>query len=182
MFIPGWKDLVKTLWLLILASLWIGMGGVMILGFGWMGPLIIVPVVLGGGIIFPITSTALIHHFLWGEETPNGNWFPRRASWWEAVWCYLASLAFLVLLLVILLIFVVVMAVFSYLLAYLFGVDDGLMGRNTARMVKAFARSEQFKVLSTICWFYGAAMTFKIQRWSNRPKEKPPAVTEGNTK
>jgi glucan phosphoethanolaminetransferase (alkaline phosphatase superfamily) len=158
------------------------MGGVMILGFGWMGPLLIVPVVLGGGIIFPITSTALIHHFLWEEETQDGNWFPRRASWWEAVWCYLASLAFLVLLLVILLVFVLIMATVSYLMAYFFGADAGLMGRNTAKMVKAFARSEQFEVLSAICWFYGAAMTFKLQRWSNRPKEKTPAEAGGNIK
>jgi hypothetical protein len=178
-FIPGWKDWFKLLWLIPLNGLWAAMGTGMILGFGWMGPLLIIPVVLWGGIIFPIISTAIIHHFLWGEERPNGNWFPCRASWWEAVWCYLASLAFLVLLLITLLIAVLIMATFSYLMAYFFGADAGLMGRNTARMVKAFARSEQFKVLSTICWFYGAAMTFKIQRWSNRAKEKPPAATEG---
>lgn len=177
-FVPGWKDLIKTLWLLLLNALWAVMGAAMILGFGWMGPLLIIPLVLWGGIIFPITSTAFIHHFLWGEETPNGNWFPRRASWWESVWCWLASLAFLVLLLVILLIFLLVMVAFSYLLVHTLGVDGGEMGRNTARMLKVFIKSEQFKVLSTILWFYGAAMTFKLQRWFNRGKEKPP-TTDG---
>jgi hypothetical protein len=184
MFIPGFKDLLKTLWLCLLITLWVVVGKPVFEFVEWMGAApMVIPVTIGFGITFPILSTAFIHDWLWGKDDPeNPSWFPRGASWWEAFWCYLAGWAFIVPLAILSLIVIGAVLAFSFFLIYAFGADHGVMGSNAGRILKGIAQSEHFPAFIGIVWFYGAAMTFKIQRWSNRAKEKPPAIAEGNTK
>jgi DNA phosphorothioation-dependent restriction protein DptG len=45
--------------------------------------------------------------------------------------------------------------------------------------VLEFFETEFSSICVMIGWFYIVALVMKLQRWSNRAKEKPPAVTEG---
>ncbi|MBE9204322.1 hypothetical protein IQ218_13845 [Synechocystis salina LEGE 06099] len=174
MFIPGWKDLLRTLWVLAHLALW-RLVGIPIFDFFKemtvrlrdLGP-VMVGIVLTG-LIIPFLSTALIHHALFGKRNPSlPAWMPTRVSWWEATWiygsCCLGS---------VISFFAIALLLFIWSAITHFAIVD------ISPSVVGFFNTDFGIVIYVIGWFYIVALVMKLQRWSNRAKEKPPAATEG---
>lgn len=172
-FIPGWKDLLKTLWIALLFGGW-GSLAIPIFESEWFvrmqltNPGMAIWLTFFLAFVFPVCSVALIHHFLWGEDTPGSNWFPRRASWWEAVWVYCAFLvgAFTPVI-------VGLLSILAWNEIFKFAVI------NVSTTAEEMGRNDYFIGALAIAMFYIIALVMKLQRWTNRTKEKPPAKAEG---
>jgi hypothetical protein len=177
MFIPGWKDLIKTLWIALLFGGWAWIAIPIFESEGFLETLITNPEVAVGVIgllvfVFPFCSIAIIHHVFFGKRAPwLPAWVPTGPSWWEAFWVYGSFMVGLFTPVVI-----GRLGIMAWNHLFQFAVIDI---RTTA---EAMGRNDYFIGALVIIWFYIIALGMKLQRWSNRPKEKPPAIAEGNTK
>jgi hypothetical protein len=172
MFIPGWKDLIKALWVTLLLAAWtvfLRVGAVFSVFTyfftyqDWLFLGLMAFLVLG----LPPIMVASIHHFFFGKRASwLPAWIPTGPSWWEAFWICLAGAMGIILVTFAMLIvmgFVALITDYSF-----FDVP-----------VEEISENPYVSGGLGIIWFWTVAIILKLQRWSNRPQEKPPAATEG---
>ena len=92
--LPSPQDWLKTLWLFPSCTLWSVVGGGLnnlLMRVNEETPIPDILLISGifSSAIFPILSTAFIHHLLWGESKSRlWAWLPKRKSWGEALWLW----------------------------------------------------------------------------------------------
>lgn len=190
---PSGKDWLKTLWLLALVIFW---GIVAIKPMEWADQafratgddFFYLPVFLVFGLIFPIVSTALIHHVLWGKRSKVFPiWVPSRVSWGEAFLCYWAAVCWFFYGLIVMLIGFLILVLIILGLKQLLPPDVfDPMAAIGIEMVKAKVESWQYIdpsapppdespisiLLGWAFWAYCAALTFRRQRLRKAYKEQ----------
>ena len=190
---PSVKDWLKTLWLLALVLFWCIIA---IKPVEWANEVfrttqddfVYIPVFLVFGLIFPIVSTALIHHILWGKRSKIFPiWVPSRMSWGEAFVCYWAAVCWFFYGLILMMMF------FLLLILVFFGLKQILppdffnsMAAMGMEVIRAKLESWQYidpsapppdespisVFIGWVVWGYCAAMTFRKQRLRKAYKEQ----------
>jgi hypothetical protein len=183
--VPSARDWFKSLLIIPFGALWSMVGGGLTEVLNRLNEQMPVPVlllVMGGlfsMVIFPILSTAFIHHWLWGKEGSRFlGWLPKKESWGEALWIWWAALSGILLFFVVISIIALFYVGFAYSLGKLAGVSEAELGLRTARIVLDAMDAQEFSHETTFfgiaLWVYCAARVFRCQRL-----RKVKAPTEG---
>lgn len=173
-FIPAPQDWLKTLWLFPACTLWSVVGGGLnnlLLRVNEETPIPTLLLISGifSTLVFPILSTAFLHHLLWGKSKSRlWSWLPKWASWRESLWLWWAALSGILIFFLTVLIIGLFYVGFVYSVGKLLGLPQSELGRATARtLINAIENegfSEETGWLAMGLWIYCAAMVFRCQR------------------